>query len=1539
MLIETVTPMSRAGTKSSQGDDYQRLVALHWLIRLINDEDGISYIQAESNGLPGIDEEISVDDVVVVYTDGRRRHIQTKKNQPQNRPWSLSDQSIADELPKIRNQLESKEDTIVELCSRTPFGDFQSIADASREYPDLNAFRRGSGKNLKTTLATLAAKWERSEEHSLNLLRRLEFAPSFTHEYLNRQNRQDLARVVSHADIALPILESFLNAHQSKFQAATLTIRRDDVIQLLEQKGVLKALMKSESEILEQFRQASCIGRTWPRKVGGKQIERAELGQLIQQIEDGADTVLVTDRPGSGKTCLLLDLADRIEQDTRYGLLFIKGDRFAKLRSEDELKSAGLPEDIAGLCGRLSEHRRVVVIIDSLDVLSMNREHGALGMFLRLIDRLNPIRNVTVVAACRSFDLQYDPLLRDREWKHKIHVADFDFDAVVAPLLKEWGVPEEKVDADLRRLLVLPQNLQLFEAIATRGGRFNIRTAYELQEVYLQEVVVKDPDLGPPAMEALQTLADRLLRERTQLISPASFSCNEMIRRALVSRGVLFEDPNGGLGFSHQTLFDNLAVYSSLRRGEDLVGFIKSHPPFPFLRAAVRTFVFHLRTHAPDLFHRQVSAALHDTEIAYHFRRLIAESLTEIVPQDNDWPLLRRMFLQETELFRRLFWHLQGDSWWRLLLDYWLPSLSPPTSEGEWYSLLVSRLDCWMNSHPVEVVSLWRRAFSDNWGAKNELVMRITFQLHKFKHWNTEGIPGLIETLLAENRSGRNLFGQVLSLYTDATNRGDELLWRYIVKDVEPQNVQSFDISKKLHCAPHVFHDEEFLENRLIHSSWLLDTAIDTLEEWATKDGIYSSKHRLRSAFLHDSSWKYHHSTDDRHPADDLTVLLACVEHALMHHARANDDWWKRREPQLRAHVEVTLLYFLALVYKENPETNVDGMVHLLTDAELLRYGHIEHELGQLIQAGYHLLPSEAQEANQEVILGLYAEENWGEGGVPLSVNREIYNYLVWIPSIFRLPLSQTFVDRFQPVFGSSLPEPRLHSWGGTMDYPVPLEIFTRLNDSDLFRLLIYYNDYDDNSSHPADFNKGGRDMVASVLGNAAAVDPTRFLAMFPTFERYQLWSGYIVSMLEGIAQHIRYRFGRLQEPKDWRPVEPLPDGPDIARSLLNLIESRPKLWGDGHAVARLLKVCCEVLDDHDSAERLVFQLFRLLHHPDPSEERQRIFSQNRQGITYKDLMTAAVNTVRGVAAGNAITLYNRLLEKEIEPPELLFPLLRHFARDPIGAVRAALLDHLPFLTFRRHTLGWQLFHDIFREPQTHLWPLAEKYLYHQYHEYFEEVAPCLKRMRNEASYEAGGAWGRIATLAVLSGHIEEDNLFQQLESMNLTEAWLGASQVFAANLDQHLHDNLCINGLRRILQTKNLDQNVYRSIEHAFDPKNHGRHLGPDVAFNFIDTIAPDDQHLDPHTFLDWIADFAGRNPVAALDICERLAERLGGMPTPYRIWRAEPLISALSSILREADETDNAELINRAVCLQDQFLRMDIPGMDDYLKRASQL
>jgi hypothetical protein len=82
--------MSTAGTKSNQGDDYQRAVAMDWLIKLLENNE-ISFIQAESNGIPGINKKVNVDDIVVVYKNNERRYIQAQKNQTTNRCWSLAD--------------------------------------------------------------------------------------------------------------------------------------------------------------------------------------------------------------------------------------------------------------------------------------------------------------------------------------------------------------------------------------------------------------------------------------------------------------------------------------------------------------------------------------------------------------------------------------------------------------------------------------------------------------------------------------------------------------------------------------------------------------------------------------------------------------------------------------------------------------------------------------------------------------------------------------------------------------------------------------------------------------------------------------------------------------------------------------------------------------------------------------------------------------------------------------------------------------------------------------------------------------------------------------------------------------------------------------------------------------------------------------------------------------------------------------------------------------------------------------------------------
>ncbi|HSN23034.1 MAG TPA: hypothetical protein VLS45_02500, partial [Methylomicrobium sp.] len=687
--------------------------------------------------------------------------------------------------------------------------------------------------------------------------------------------------------------------------------------------------------------------------------------------------------------------------------------------------------------------------------------------------------------------------------------------------------------------------------------------------------------------------------------------------------------------------------------------------------------------------------------------------------------------------------------------------------------------------------------------------------------------------------------------------------------------------------------------------------------------------------FLYRTTWKKKHQEDKGSPPDNLLTLFKLIEQILKHHSRNNTVWWQANEPKLRQSWEESIIYLLLLAYQENQEANTAGIAFMLTDKNLLRYGYLEYEFGALAGASFHLLSNSDQEMFQRAVLSLYDDKDYSN---ERWVQQKKYDYLVWIPTIFRLPEAQQFIEQLHPWFGTSTPFPRIHSWGGTIGSPVSLENLLQLSDSLLYRLLLHYDGYHDrHSSHPADRFRGGQGEIARTLAEAATYDPLRYFALLPEFERKGLSASYAVSILQGIADHLRYRFGRLQLPngKDWKHIDPPPDGLVLTEILIKSAEQFVPLWEDGYAISHILQACCEVVEDAASAERLVFLLFRLCKHPDPEKDEQRIFGQGKEGITTYDLQTDAINRVRGVAAGAAMTLCTRLLEKEIEPPDLLFPLLRHYALDHVLSVRAALLNSLHFLTHQRHDWGWQLFDDIFRDVPTLLWPLAGHQLYYQYREHFDKVAPCLARIQQEVPHEAGEIWGNIAALASLDGHLPQDSLFTQLEQANIAKQWKGAAQVFAANIERH--NDACMNGLRRILEREENDEETLSAVCNAFNLEKNGKLLDASFAVLFIRKMRVD---INKYNLFDWIAWFAQKNAGAAIEVCEYMVEKLAASGAAVsQLWHSEPLLSALKNILREADESDDAELINRAVRLQDQFLRMDIAGMEEFLEQAAKL
>ncbi len=95
----------------------------------------------------------------------------------------------------------------------------------------------------------------------------------------------------------------------------------------------------------------------------------------------------------------------------------------------------------------------------------------------------------------------------------------------------------------------------------------------------------------------------------------------------------------------------------------------------------------------------------------------------------------------------------------------------------------------------------------------------------------------------------------------------DLWLWRYIAGDISEDDVIKFHFNNKLHCQPHEFgkSNNNFLRNRMVQSTTLLDLALKSIEQWSEARSLHYGKTPIvyRYGFLHETSYNDIHSQHD----------------------------------------------------------------------------------------------------------------------------------------------------------------------------------------------------------------------------------------------------------------------------------------------------------------------------------------------------------------------------------------------------------------------------------------------------------------------------------------------------------------------------------------------------------------------------------------------------------------------------------------------------------------------------------------------------
>ncbi|MDP3090358.1 MAG: hypothetical protein Q8N04_06745 [Nitrospira sp.] len=1205
--------------------------------------------------------------------------------------------------------------------------------------------------------------------------------------------------------------------------------------------------------------------------------------------------------------------------------LFIQSREFADLATARERQAQGLPEQWVEQVARLAENTHVVVVIDSLDVLSIAREHDILTYFLAQIDRLLLIPNVTVITACRNFDRKYDRRIAARQWDCELQCPPLDWETEIAPLLDNFRIDSTNIDTITRELIRNPRELALFVELAQHEGSFNVVTSQALAQRYLDTIVRADPALGDAAMQSIEAIADVMLKARSLSIPHQRLGASQDILRRLNSLNVLQKTHDGNVTFGHQTLLDVLVISGAVRKGCTLNEFINDLPPVPFVRPSIRSFVAQLATGDRRELRKQIRAVLTGSA-AFHIRRLVAESFAQQIPQDDDWSLIRDLRNTHREVFQVIYTQAAAIEWHRFWFAHLVPVLKD-TRDAEGFTAHVHRVAQWKNGDAAGVLSFWMDALALAWLDANGIAAQLEISLSEFQAENLPLVVPLLEHLLSMPKSEHSLLGHAVArcVATDAVD--DKLLWRYIAGDISKDDVIKFHFDNKLHCQPHEFRDknDNFLKQRMVQSTVLLDLALEALEQWSQIQSSHYGKTQIgyRSGYLRNTSYGDTHTQTDDSYIDSERILLDAIEAAILDHAKKHSDWWQKNRERLCFNHEGALCYFAVLAVTNSPEHNLDLIGRLLCDENLLEF-ELSFELCTLIRSAYICLDDATQDAVMAAIQAVW-EESATDAATCSWMLKKRAEYISAIPCHLRSAEAQAMLDAYEKTNGPLVRQPSIDVRGGMVSAPFSFEVFLDISDDGVIRLLAHYADYDRDFDN---FLIGGKREVGLQLREASSRHPSRFLGLMIAHWA-DISAGFRDDIMDGIATYLAHRYGNLQSNGTWIPREE-PDAPALGSQILDELERHLIHWQLNRSTAKALEACAHVIQDTHTAARLAYLATGF-------EELREESTIHGDSV---DLLTTGINMMSGNVAEALMISANNLEERGIALPELLPHALRRFASNKHPAIRALMLQRLPYLQSRNPELGWELFHLAMQDAMG-LWQSAERCLYYAYHDHFQKVAPLLERICREGSKEDMETWGRISALAALTGHIDSAELLSELNTLEIAEAWQGAARVWSHPVNIKRHREQCLAGIEAGLKADGPHAvAVARQVDNIFRDNAQAISIPIELIRLCFRVFENDREHKHHRLFGfdEWLNVISQRDPELALAATEiYLAYVSHAKPYFYdHENRLVQLMTRLFSEAEEREESDHGAMLRRVVSVQDLLLSLGVNSINDWLKAA---
>ncbi len=505
------------------------------------------------------------------------------------------------------------------------------------------------------------------------------------------------------------------------------TVTLDEVLRELGERGFSEQPLGANTQIrrIIEDRNQAYTRRIESALINGASIPRRQATDIFQELSTGDESLLLAGSAGDGKTCIVAQVVMNLQASQIPHLVLSMEEIDGIVSSTDLGSRMGLPASPAIVLGQISTRSTAVLCIDQLDALSIvaGRNVQQQTVLNELIQQVEHYPHLRMLLACRSFDIDHDPLLLDLvcgepPTARRIDVERLSVDDVHAAIAQA-GMEGARLTESQVELLRNPLHLYLFISGSTPAHGFVSRSG--LFDHYWEEKRRRvDSSTGSGAFTAGVEQISKALNVRRQLrVSPLALTGHEGALEAMASEGVVVLDASG-VSFFHASFFDYAFARGFINRNESLVDWLMATEQGLFRRSQVRQIIEFLREDAFDDYLSTLERLLGDESVRFHIKKLILDWLGALPdPKPDEWVIVERL---EREL---------GEHTWSVVRNSvpWFDVLNNMGRWGSWLdadelqierALWLLSMPNVLNSRSAAAVALVERfrGHSDEWRSR-----------------------------------------------------------------------------------------------------------------------------------------------------------------------------------------------------------------------------------------------------------------------------------------------------------------------------------------------------------------------------------------------------------------------------------------------------------------------------------------------------------------------------------------------------------------------------------------------------------------------------------------------------------------------------------------------------------------------------------------------------------------------------------------------------------------------------------------------------